>query len=65
MRNKEKRGTPERGIDRMQNEGGGGSALYDLIDRHLDEETPQNTDILPENQAPEDNDDKEDKKKLA
>lgn len=59
------RGTPERGIDRMLNEGGGGSALNDLTDRHLDEETPQNTDILPENQSPEDEKGPDDKKTPA
>ncbi|WP_411842291.1 hypothetical protein [Salinicoccus sp. HZC-1] len=63
MRIKE-RGTPERGIDRMLNEGGGGSALNDLLDRHLDEETPQNTDeVLLEDQLPEDADNPDDKKK--
>ncbi len=48
--NFKERGTPERGIDRMQNEGGGGSALKDLLERHPDEETPQNTDSPPEDQ---------------
>lgn len=59
------RGTPERGIDRMQNEGGGSSALYDLTDRHLEEETPQNTDILPEDQLPEDTEGPDDKRSPA
>lgn len=60
------RGTPERGIDRMLNEGGGGSALDDLLDRHLDEESPQDTDeVLLEDQSPEGADDTDGKKKAS
>lgn len=64
MRTKE-RGTSERDIDRMQNEGGGSSTLYDLVDRHLEEETPQDTDILPEKQSSEENGAPDDKTKTA
>ncbi|KKK34227.1 hypothetical protein WN59_08080 [Salinicoccus sediminis] len=63
--NFKERGTPERGIDRMQNEGGGGSALKDLLERHPDEETPQNTDVLPESQKSEETGRQDDRKNPA
>lgn len=59
------RGTPERGIDRMVNEGGGVSALDNLFDRHPDEETPRNTDNLAEDQKPEDTGRPDDRKNPA
>lgn len=63
--NFKERGTPERGIDRMLNEGGGGSALEDLLERHPDEETPRNTDVLPESQKPEETGRQDDRKHPA
>jgi len=63
--NFKERGTPERGIDRMQNEGGGGAALKDLLESHPDEETPRKTGNLQKDQNPEKNDRQDDRKKSS